>query len=130
MGGSLHPVRVAAHRGMGGKTFSGYGQSSDMENNLENLTIGVSPGRRGQCGAPSGSIAQGLLPETDKPFGQHSPLWRDGWNAGALREIQPALGFSLDEIAELAAAGRMAPMRRKPAACRAQAQGDVRDEDG
>jgi len=40
------------------------------------------------------SSARGLLPEPDKPYGRHSPLWRDGMlNAGALRESPAEVGL-------------------------------------
>ena len=55
-----------------------------MENNLENLTIGVFA-RTAGVNVETIRFYQrkGLLPEPDKPLRQHSPLWRDGCNAGA-----------------------------------------------
>jgi MerR family mercuric resistance operon transcriptional regulator len=71
-----------------------------MENNLENLTIGVFARRRpGSMETIRFYQRKGLLPEPAS-LRQHSPLWRDGCNAGAVKSAQ-RLGFSLDEIAEL-----------------------------
>ena len=64
-----------------------------MENNLENLTIGVFA-RTAGVNVETIRFYQrkGLLPEPDKPYGSIR-RYGETDNAGALREISPAVGL-------------------------------------
>ena len=58
-------------------------------------------GSRRQRGDHPVLSAQGLVARAGQTLWQHSPLWRGGRDTGAIREIGPAVGLQLDEIAEL-----------------------------
>jgi len=69
-------------------TSAGLRKSSDMENNLENLTIWrFRQDGRSQCGDHSGSISAGLAPGRNKALRQHSPHGETDVRGLRFREI-------------------------------------------
>ncbi len=65
-----------------------------MENNLENLTIGVFAKAAGvNVETIRFYQRKGLLPEPDKPYGSIRRYGGGGRGSGEIREIGPAVGL-------------------------------------
>ena len=99
-----------------------------MENNFENLTIGVFAKAAGvNVETIRFYQRKGLLPEPDKPYGS---IRRYGEaDVTRVRFVKSAqrLGFSLDESPSCCG-WRMAPIARKPAALAEHKLKDVREK--
>ena len=86
-------------------------ESSDMENNLENLTIGVLPRRPGSTWRQSASISARACCGTGQALRQHPPLWGGGRGSGEIREIGTAAGVQSGRDCRAVAARRWHPLR-------------------
>ncbi len=64
-----------------------------MENNLENLTIGVFAKAAGVNVETIRFYQRKGFARAGQALWQHSPLWRGGRDTGAIREIGPAVGL-------------------------------------
>lgn len=83
-----------------------------MENNLENLTIGVFAKAAGvNVETIRFYQRKGLLREPDKALRQHPPLWGGGRGSGEIREIGTAAGVQSGRDCRAVAARRWHPLR-------------------
>ncbi len=99
-----------------------------MQINFENLTIGVFAKAAGvNVETIRFYQRKGLLPEPDKPYGS---IRRYGEaDVTRVRFGNRPSGWALARTKSPSYCGwRMAPIARKPAACRAQAQGCARED--
>ncbi|EKE80489.1 transcriptional regulator MerR [Idiomarina xiamenensis 10-D-4] len=94
-----------------------------MENNLENLTIGVFAKAAGvNVETIRFYQRKGLLPEPDKPYGSI------GRGSGEIREIGTAAGVQSGRDCRAVAARRWHPLRGGQQPGRTQAQGRARED--
>lgn len=100
-----------------------------MENNLENLTIGVFAKAAGvNVETIRFYQRKGLLREPDKALRQHPPLWGGGRGSGEIREIGTAAGVQSGRDCRAVAARRWHPLRGGQQPGRTQAQGRARED--